>query len=129
MLFISDRFTKLTQVVPLKRITAYDVSVAFVEHWVFKYGAPVTLLSDNGSQFVAHGSFGGYATYSRCTTSSPQRIIRKQTDRWRGSTALWQPCCGATLRTTRGVGACTHRRCVMHTKCQYTVPQASPHST
>ena len=54
MLVISDRFTKLTQVVPLKRITAYDVAFAFVEHWVFKYGAPATLLSDNGSQFVAH---------------------------------------------------------------------------
>ena len=53
MLVISDRFTKLTQVVPLKRISAYDVAVAFVEHWVFKYGAPATLLSDNGSQFVA----------------------------------------------------------------------------
>ena len=48
MLLISDRFTKLTQVVPLKHITAYDVAVAFVEHWVFKYGAPATLLSDNG---------------------------------------------------------------------------------
>ena len=54
MLVISDRFTKLTQVVPLRRITAYDVAVAFVEQWVFKYGAPATLLSDNGSQFVAH---------------------------------------------------------------------------
>ena len=54
MIVISDRFTKLTQVVPLERITAYDVAVAFVEHLVFKYGAPATLLSDNGSQFVAH---------------------------------------------------------------------------
>ena len=52
MLVISDRFTKLTQVVPLKHITAYDVAVAFLEHWVFKYGAPATLLSDNRSQFV-----------------------------------------------------------------------------
>ena len=40
--------------VPLKRITAYDVAVAFVEHWVFKYGAPATLLSSDGSQLVAH---------------------------------------------------------------------------
>ena len=53
MFVISDRFTKLTQVVPLKRITAYDVA-AFVEHWVFKYGAPATLLFDNGSKFLAH---------------------------------------------------------------------------
>ena len=28
--------------------------MAFAEHWVFKYGAPKTLLSDNGPQFVAH---------------------------------------------------------------------------
>ena len=54
ILVIADRFTKLTQVVPLRKITAYDVAVAFVEHWVFKYGPPKTLLSDNGSQFVAH---------------------------------------------------------------------------
>ena len=40
--------------VPLKRITAYDVAVAFVEKLVFKYGAPATLLFNNGSQFVAH---------------------------------------------------------------------------
>lgn len=54
ILVITDRFTKLTQIVPLRRITAYDVAVAFTEHWVFKYGPPKTLLSDNGSQFVAH---------------------------------------------------------------------------
>jgi len=54
ILVMADRFTKLTQAVPLRRITAYDVAVAFVEHWVFKYGPPETLLSDNGSQFVAH---------------------------------------------------------------------------
>ena len=54
MLVVSDRFTKLTQVVSLKRITAFDVAIAFVEHWLFKYGAPTTLLSDNRSQFVTH---------------------------------------------------------------------------
>ena len=53
ILVITDRYTKLTQVVPLRRIKAYDVAVAFVEHWIFKYGPPATLLSDNGSQFVA----------------------------------------------------------------------------
>lgn len=53
ILVIADRFTKLTQIVPLRKITALDVAKAFAEHWVFKYGAPVTLLSDNESQFVA----------------------------------------------------------------------------
>ena len=53
LLVISDRFTKLTQVVALPRINAYTVAVAFCESWVFKYGAPKQLLSDNGKQFVA----------------------------------------------------------------------------
>ena len=53
LLVIVDRFTKLTQAIPLKSIRAYDVAVAFVNEWVFKYGTPHTLLSDKGSQFVS----------------------------------------------------------------------------
>ena len=53
ILVISDRFTKLTQVVPLRTTGAYDVAVAFVEHWVYKYGAPDRVVSDNGPQFIA----------------------------------------------------------------------------
>ena len=53
LLCIVDRFTKLTQVVPLKTATAYTVAAAFVEHWVYKYGPPQTLVSDNGPQFSA----------------------------------------------------------------------------
>ena len=48
-----DRFTKLTQVVPMRTVSAYTVAVAFVEHWVYKYGPPQTLISDNGPQFMA----------------------------------------------------------------------------
>ena len=53
ILVMTDRFTKLTQVVPMKKITAQHVAIAFVEHWVFKYGPPKTLLSDNGSNFAS----------------------------------------------------------------------------
>ena len=53
LLVMTDRFTKLTQVVPLRTITALSVATAFVEHWVFKYGPPQTLVSDNGSQFAS----------------------------------------------------------------------------
>ena len=31
----------------------YTVAVAFVEAWIFKYGPPKTLISDNGKQFAA----------------------------------------------------------------------------
>ena len=51
LLVITDRFTKLTQVVALRSVSAYVVTVAFCEFWVFRYGVRKTLLSDNGPQF------------------------------------------------------------------------------
>lgn len=53
ILVITDRFTKLTRVTPLHSITAIAVAKAFIDDWVFSYGAPARLLSDNGSQFTA----------------------------------------------------------------------------
>ena len=38
LLVVTDRYTKLTQVIPLRRIDAYTVAVAFIEHWIFTYG-------------------------------------------------------------------------------------------
>ena len=54
LLVITDRFTKLTQVVALRTTTAYMVATAFCNAWVFKYGVPRSLLSDNGPQFNAN---------------------------------------------------------------------------
>ena len=53
ILVMSKRFSKLTHVVPLRRIDAYTVAVAFVETRVFKYSPPKTLISDYGKQFDA----------------------------------------------------------------------------
>ncbi|CDF40057.1 unnamed protein product [Chondrus crispus] len=53
LLVMTDRYSKLTRTVPLKRITAETVAQAFISHWVFVYGAPVKLLSDNGGQFTS----------------------------------------------------------------------------
>ena len=50
---VTDRFKKLTQVIPLQRIDAYTVAVAFVEHWIFKYGPPENDNTGNGKQFAA----------------------------------------------------------------------------
>lgn len=47
LLVISDRYSKLLRTVPLKRIAAAQVALAFVHYWVFVYGPPVKLLSDN----------------------------------------------------------------------------------
>ena len=53
ILVITDRYSKLTRVVPLKNMTALTVAKAFCEHWVYPYGPPAYLLSDNGGQFAS----------------------------------------------------------------------------
>ena len=53
ILVITDRFSKLVAAVPMSVVNAFTVAVAFCEAWVFKYGPPRSLLSDNGPQFAA----------------------------------------------------------------------------
>ncbi|CAN8076688.1 unnamed protein product [Agarophyton chilense] len=56
LLVITDRFSKLVRTVPLRKISALSVAQAFVLHWVFVYGPPVKLLSDNGRPFASRFS-------------------------------------------------------------------------
>jgi len=53
ILVIADRYSKLCRLVALASIKAHSVARAFCESWVFVYGAPRTILSDNGPQFKA----------------------------------------------------------------------------
>ena len=53
ILVITDRFTKLTKAEPLRTITSLAVARAFCKAWVFNYGTPKVLLTDNGTQFTA----------------------------------------------------------------------------
>jgi Integrase zinc binding domain/Integrase core domain len=53
LLVMTDRFSKLTRTVPLRSTTAYVVAKAFCELWVFTYGPPRHVLTDNGPQFAA----------------------------------------------------------------------------
>ena len=53
ILVITDHFSKLAQVTQLSSTTALDVAKAFIDNWVIPYGLPVSLLSDNGPQFVS----------------------------------------------------------------------------
>ena len=43
----------MVQTAPLRSITADAVAKAFCEAWVFKFGPPALLLSDNGGQFTS----------------------------------------------------------------------------
>jgi transposase InsO family protein len=53
VLVITDRFSKLTQTVALPVQTASVVARAFIDRWICVYGIPVTLLTDNGTQFTS----------------------------------------------------------------------------
>lgn len=53
LLEIVDRYSKLFRTVPLKKIRPWDIVEEFVTHWVFTYGPPPKVLTDNGSQFIA----------------------------------------------------------------------------
>lgn len=53
---MTDRYSKLTRVIPTKRKTATDVVLIFVDHWVIPYGIPRWLLTDNGPKFVQNFS-------------------------------------------------------------------------
>jgi hypothetical protein len=52
LLVMTDRFSKLTRTVPLRTKTAFFVSKAFREHWVFCYVPPCHLVFENGPQFA-----------------------------------------------------------------------------
>ena len=53
LLVICCRFSKLTQVIPLRTISSYNLAVAFCSHWVFKYGTPRHMTLDNAQYFTS----------------------------------------------------------------------------
>ena len=76
ILMIGDNFSRWFEAVPLVDITAQGVCLAFLEHWVSRYGVPEFLHSDNGVQFTSH-LFRDMCTYlgitrTRSTPYHPQ---------------------------------------------------------
>lgn len=53
LLAINEKFSKLTQAIPLRFIYAIYVAETCTEHWVFKYGIPGEVISDNCSKFAS----------------------------------------------------------------------------
>jgi transposase InsO family protein len=53
LLVMVDLFSKLTRTVPLRTIIATEVANIFFYESYCAYGAPVILLTDNGTQFVS----------------------------------------------------------------------------
>ena len=53
ILVITDRYTKMCRAIPLRTAQAPQVAQAFLDSWVYPYGMPDTVLTDNGPQFTA----------------------------------------------------------------------------
>ena len=54
LLTMIDRSTRWPEAVPLRNITAKEVSKTFYQHWVSRYGAPVEITTDQGKQFESN---------------------------------------------------------------------------
>lgn len=53
VVFMTDRFSKLTRSIPLRPITSPYVATSFADHWIIPYGVLDCLLSDQGPQFFS----------------------------------------------------------------------------
>ncbi|GFX68420.1 retrovirus-related Pol polyprotein from transposon 412 [Trichonephila clavipes] len=53
LLVITDHFTKWSELIPLRKASALAIANAFFENYISRYGAPISLISDNGLQFIS----------------------------------------------------------------------------
>ncbi|GFW87727.1 retrovirus-related Pol polyprotein from transposon 412 [Trichonephila clavipes] len=53
ILVISDHFTKWCELIPLRKASAQAITNAFFDNYIARYGAPISLISDNGPQFIS----------------------------------------------------------------------------
>ena len=53
ILLIGDQFSKWYEAIALPNQVAKTVSRAFVEYWIVRFGCPINLHSDQGSNFIS----------------------------------------------------------------------------
>ncbi|GFX80328.1 retrovirus-related Pol polyprotein from transposon 17.6 [Trichonephila clavipes] len=53
VLVITDHFSKWAEILPLKKASARIIADTFFDNYVSRFGAPLQLISDNGSQFIS----------------------------------------------------------------------------
>ncbi|GFS72334.1 retrovirus-related Pol polyprotein from transposon 17.6 [Trichonephila clavipes] len=56
ILVLTNHFIKWSELIPLKKVSAQAIANALFENYVSRYGAPISLISDNGPQFISEVS-------------------------------------------------------------------------
>ncbi|GFW26000.1 retrovirus-related Pol polyprotein from transposon 412 [Trichonephila clavipes] len=85
ILVISDHFTKWCELIPLRKASAQTIANAFFDNYIALYGAPISLISDNGPQFISdvfeHLSHRLDIKHMRTVTYRPQANITERVNR------------------------------------------------
>ncbi|GFT51316.1 retrovirus-related Pol polyprotein from transposon 412 [Trichonephila clavipes] len=53
LLVITEHFPKWNELIPLRKASAQSIANALFENYISRYGAPISLISDNGPQFIS----------------------------------------------------------------------------
>ncbi|GFW31282.1 retrovirus-related Pol polyprotein from transposon 17.6 [Trichonephila clavipes] len=53
LLVITDHFTKWSELIPSRKASALAIANTFFENYISRYGAPISLIRDNGPQFIS----------------------------------------------------------------------------
>ncbi|GFV87654.1 retrovirus-related Pol polyprotein from transposon 412 [Trichonephila clavipes] len=85
LLVITDHFTKWSELIPLRKASAQAIANALFENYISRYGAPISLISDNGPQFISevfeHLSHRLDIKHMKTVTYRPQANLTERVNR------------------------------------------------
>ncbi|GFV84500.1 transposon Ty3-I Gag-Pol polyprotein [Trichonephila clavipes] len=85
LLVITDHFTKCSELIPLRKTSAQAIANALFENYISRYGAPISLISDNDPQFISevfeHLSHRLDIRHMKTVTYRPQANLTERVNR------------------------------------------------
>ncbi|GFY35748.1 retrovirus-related Pol polyprotein from transposon 412 [Trichonephila clavipes] len=85
ILVITDHFTKWCELIPLHKASGQAIANAFFDNYIARYGAPISLISDNGPQFISdvfeHLSHRLDIKHMKTVTYRPQSNLTERVNR------------------------------------------------